>query len=126
MKSINKNIDFYKKIQNITDNAEDLISNSSNIIRDYSELLNEYWDLKKKLSSNVSNPKINSLINYCKESGAEGSKLLGAGNGGFLMSLVKPQNKKKFLNKLQNKLIVPIQFENLGSQIVYYSENENN
>ena len=42
------------------------------------------------------------------------------------MCLVKPENKKKFLTKLKKKLIVPIKFENLGTQIVYYSENEKN
>ena len=40
------------------------------------------------------------------------------------MCLVKPSNKKVF-NKVK-KIIVPIKFENLGTQIVYYSENEKN
>ncbi len=122
--NIDKKKIIYKKIQLITNNAEKLLTKSDNIVRDFSELLNEYWSLKKNLSDNVSNQKINNLIKYCIDSGAEGSKILGAGNGGFLMCLVKPGNKKKFLNKLKKKLIVPIKFENLGTQIVYYSENE--
>ena len=124
--NIEKKKIFYEKIQSITNNAEKLLTRSDNIVRDFSELLNEYWYLKKNLSNNVSNPKINNLIKYCLDSGAEGSKILGAGNGGFLMCLVKPSNKKKFLTKLKRKLIVPIKFENLGTQIVYYSENEKN
>ena len=93
-------------------------------MRDYSELLNEYWNIKKKLSENVSNLKIDNLVRYCQKNGAEGTKLLGAGNGGFLMCLVKKKNKKKFYKNLQKKLIVPIKFENLGSQLIYYSSNE--
>jgi D-glycero-alpha-D-manno-heptose-7-phosphate kinase len=123
---IDQKVDLYRKIHSITNEAEKLLTDSDNIVRDYSELLKEYWYLKKNLASNVSNQRINNLIKYCLDSGAEGSKILGAGNGGFLMCLVKSQNKKKFLDKLQKKLIVPIKFENLGSQIVYYSENEKN
>lgn len=124
--NIEKKRILYKKIQLITNNAEKLLTESDNIVRDFSELLNEYWHLKKNLSNNVSNKKINNLIKYCLDSGAEGSKILGAGNGGFLMCLVKPSNKKNFLIKLKKKLIVPIKFESLGTQIVYYSENEKN
>lgn len=123
---IDQKVDLYRKINSITNEAEKLLTESDNIVRDYSELLKEYWYLKKNLANNVSNQRINNLIKYCLDSGAEGSKILGAGNGGFLMCLVKSQNKKKFLDKLQKKLIVPIKFENLGSQIVYYSENEKN
>ena len=42
------------------------------------------------------------------------------------MCLVESKNRKKFINSLKNKLIVPIKFENLGSQIIYYSQNEKN
>ena len=126
IRSISRNANYYEKIQQITNEAENLLSTSDNIVRDYSELLKEYWFLKKKLSNNVSNSNIDKLIQYCLDSGAEGSKLLGAGNGGFLMCLVKPKNKKKFIEKLKKKLVVPIKFENLGSQIIYYSANDKN
>ena len=124
--SIKQKSSFYKKILEISNNAEKVLSSSDNIVRDFSELLKEYWYLKKKLSNNVSNKKIDDLIKHCFNNGAQGAKLLGAGNGGFLMCLVELKNRKKFINSLKNKLIVPIKFENLGSQIIYYSQNEKN
>lgn len=124
IKNISKKKNLYKDINALTNEAEKILDNSKNIVRDYSELLNEYWNIKKKLSENVSNLKIDNLVRYCQKNGAEGTKLLGAGNGGFLMCLVKKKNKKKFYKNLQKKLIVPIKFENLGSQLIYYSSNE--
>ena len=108
----------------MTDDAEILLNSSDNIIRDFSELINEYWSLKKNLSSNVSNRNLDNLINFCLKNGAESSKIIGAGKGGFLMCLVKQKNKKKFFNSLKKKLIVPIKFEHLGSQLIYYSSDE--
>ncbi len=124
IKNIHKHENIYRKISKLTDDAEDLLSSSDNIVRDFSELIKEYWSLKKNLSNKVSNSKINNLISYCLRNGADSSKILGAGNGGFLLCLVNKKNKKYFLNKLKNKLIVPIKFENLGSQLIYYSSDE--
>ena len=122
LENINKLRNNYKLISDLTIEGEKLIYSSKNIIKDFSYLINEYWKIKKNLSKSVSNKKIDNLINHCKKSGAESVKLLGAGNGGFLLCLVK--NKKKFLSNLKKQMHVPIKFENLGSQIIYFSNNK--
>lgn len=119
MKNIKKMHNFYKLISELTIEGEKLIYSSTNIVKDFSYLINEYWKIKKSLSNSVSNNKIDSLINHCRKSGAESVKLLGAGNGGFLLCLVK--NKKKFVSNLKKKMYVPIKFEGIGSQIIYLS-----
>ncbi len=49
------------------------------------ELLNETWNAKRGVSSLISNQSIDELHDRVMSSGAIGAKLLGAGNGGFLL-----------------------------------------
>jgi D-glycero-alpha-D-manno-heptose-7-phosphate kinase len=57
------------------------------------------------------------------KSGAIGGKLCGAGNGGFLLLCV-PIEKQENVKKSLKKLFVPIKFDNLGSQIIMYNNND--
>jgi D-glycero-alpha-D-manno-heptose-7-phosphate kinase len=52
--------------------------------------------------------------------GALGGKLLGAGGGGFVLFFVEPSKQDKIRKALKSLLEVPIKFENLGSQIIFY------
>ena len=49
------------------------------------DLLNETWNAKRGLSSLITNQSIDELHGRVMSSGAKGAKLLGAGNGGFLL-----------------------------------------
>jgi D-glycero-alpha-D-manno-heptose-7-phosphate kinase len=51
-------------------------------------LLQENWNLKKKMSSGVSNDLIDSYYELSLKLGALGGKVLGAGGGGFLLLCV--------------------------------------
>ena len=124
IKRYSKNISILKEINKISLEAEDKIYNSKNITSDFAELLNKYWYYKKQLASNVSNKSINSLINIGLKNGAVGAKILGAGEGGFVMFLVEEKNISKLAKSFKGKLTLPINFEGTGSQIIYFSENE--
>ena len=63
---------------------------------DFADLMEEYWWYKKRLSNDVTNIKIEKILNFAKKKGAYSGKLLGAGNGGFLMLLIDPKNKNIF------------------------------
>jgi len=125
MKKIDIKHSFYKQILDITYKAEDKIQNSKNIVSDFSELMQKYWWYKKKLSSIVSNPKINSIYDLGIKCGAYAGKLLGAGGGGFMMFLIDPKKRSYFEKKFEKYTIVPIKFENLGSQIIYHQDTNN-
>ena len=43
----------------------------------------EHWEMKKKLSSGVTNNQIDSIYNTALDNGAVGGKISGAGGGGF-------------------------------------------
>ena len=59
------------------------------------ELLRENWALKRQLTAGISNSAIDAMYDIGMENGALGGKLLGAGAGGFMMFLVKPENNTR-------------------------------
>ena len=78
------------------------------------QILNENWELKKSLASNISNLEIDEMILKSKKLGANSAKILGAGNGGFLM-LIAPQEKHLNIVKNLGLKHVPIKFDNVGT-----------
>lgn len=97
--------------------AADLLKGGN--LEDFGKLLHENWEIKKSLSSQISNNFIDEIYEAGKSSGALGGKLLGAGNGGFIMFFVKPENQANVKAKLNKLLYVPVKFENSGSQIIF-------
>ncbi len=86
------------------------------------KLLHEGWDLKKKLSSKITNPLIDQAYEAAMGAGALGGKLCGAGSGGFLALLVPPEHQEAVKVVLQTFLVVPFRFEKSGSTIIYMKE----
>ena len=92
-------------------------------IDDIGYLLDESWQTKKRLSSIVSNDKIDYYITKAKKSGALGCKILGAGSGGFLLVYADNNLHKKIINDL-NLINIPFNFENKGSKIIFNSNKK--
>jgi D-glycero-alpha-D-manno-heptose-7-phosphate kinase len=46
--------------------------------------------------------------------------LTGAGGGGFLLLFVPPDKQASVIEALDGQLHVPFEFENQGSQIIFY------
>jgi D-glycero-alpha-D-manno-heptose-7-phosphate kinase len=82
-------------------------------------LLNETWKIKKALSASVSSYKIDSIYNKGIINGAIGGKLLGAGGGGFFLFYVPKDNQTFFLKNMKNFIVIPVEFENYGSRIIF-------
>ena len=92
---------------------------SYNNFDDFGLLLNETWKIKKSLSSSVSTYGVNSIYNIGMKNGAIGGKLLGADGGGFFLFYVPKDNKNFFIKKMKNFVVIPVEFENYGSQIIF-------
>ena len=69
-------------------------------------LLNQNFEIKKNVSSKVSNPMIDSLIEEIKKVGVLGAKISGAGGGGFISCYVDPRKKGDFYNYLKLKNLI--------------------
>ncbi len=93
--------------------------NSPDDICGFGELLNEAWEVKRKLSTKVSNVEVDELYDAALSAGALGGKLTGAGGGGFLLLFVPPDRQTKVREQLNKLIHVPFQFEFSGSQIIF-------
>lgn len=86
------------------------------------ELLDKNWQLKRQMTKNISDTQIDDWYKKGVLAGASGGKLLGAGNGGFIMFFApraKHVNIKKALKDLK---CVPFSFERSGSKIVFQTK----
>lgn len=100
------------------------ILNSNSDLSGIGKLLHESWKIKRGLSSKISSPQIDEIYSVALRAGAIGGKLLGAGGGGFMLLLAKPEAQPKIRRALKNLLYVPFKFESVGSQIIFYSLDE--
>ena len=96
---------------------------NGNNIDEFGKLLHSAWITKKKLSSHISNTRIDNLYDYAIKNGALGGKLLGAGGGGFFLFYVKKEMKSSFLKNNKKIINVPFNFSNNGTEIVYKDLN---
>ena len=90
----------------------------TNKLNEFGELMNYNWELKKKLSTNISNNGINEIYDLAIKNGAIGGKLLGAGSGGFLLFYIP---KEAQISKIQNLIKlkrVHFKFESDGTVII--------
>lgn len=111
-----------KFLREICDQALKEITNKKINWNEIASLLNQQWNLKKSLATGVSNNELDYLVDKGFKYGAIGSKLLGAGGGGFIMFLVDPEHQNKFIELMsQTHHSLKIRVDNVGSTIIYYS-----
>jgi len=113
--------DYLQRMYQMVFEAEKIISDEKpeDMIKYLGELLHEGWNLKKRLSSKITNDFIDEK--YCKamEAGAYGGKIAGAGGGGFLFMLAPREKQQAVRQALDGLLEVNFKFENEGSKIIY-------
>jgi D-glycero-alpha-D-manno-heptose-7-phosphate kinase len=113
-----------KKMINLVNESISILQNKSDKLDDFGSLLNEQWLVKQGMSSKISNVDIDLIYQSGLKAGALGGKLLGAGGGGFMLFFVRPEQQDRVREKLKHLLYVPICFDHLGSQIIYYSHED--
>lgn len=82
------------------------------------ELLNKGWENKKKMSSSISNPVIDSIYETAIKAGATGGKISGAGGGGFFMFYCPNNSRYRVIEEL-SKLggeFRRFRFTNIGAE----------
>ena len=104
----------------MVDEAQGILQNPSANINDFGVLLDEAWQLKRGLSSKVSNLQIDQIYEAGIHAGATGGKILGAGGGGFLLFFAPPEKHASVRTALSKLIEVPFDFDYGGSQIILY------
>jgi D-glycero-alpha-D-manno-heptose-7-phosphate kinase len=112
------------RMKEMVDHAIEVLNGPQEGISDLGRLIHESWLLKRSLSSRVSTKEIDEIYESACSAGASGGKLLGAGGGGFMLIFAPGHAQAKIKEKLKKLLYVPFRFENLGSQVVFYSPEE--
>ena len=95
-----------------------LLKNNFNI-REFGNLVHQNWEIKKKINKFTSNKSIDRFYNIGIKAGAYGGKLLGAGNGGFILFVCSKHNHYKILKKLKKLTKIDIKFDYTGTRITY-------
>ncbi len=84
----------------------------------FGEILDETWQLKRQLANTITNQQIDDWYEKARKAGACGGKICGAGGGGFLLMLVKPEFREGVRAALHDLPEVSVDFEAHGSQVI--------
>jgi len=87
----------------------------------FGKLLDESWKIKKKVSSRISNPRINQIYDAALARGALGGKVTGAGGGGFLLLYCEKQKQDAVRAAMREFGLkeMKFHFDLAGTKVVY-------
>jgi D-glycero-alpha-D-manno-heptose-7-phosphate kinase len=86
----------------------------------FGSLLNEHWETKKQRSTSVTDSQIDRWYSCAMAAGAKGGKIIGAGNGGFLLLYAPPDAKLAVRNAMTEEGLreVTYRFEFDGAKVI--------
>lgn len=114
-KNFDKNIKNLIQIRDLSYDFKKEIKKKNPQIKNLGKIIDESWKIKKKFSNLITNKHINHLYEKTKQFGSYGGKLLGAGNGGYILIITSNKNKNLFKKKFQSKFIVEVEIDTKGS-----------
>lgn len=117
--AIPRRTDELHEIQNLVDTATEILTSNADLT-DFGRLLHEAWLLKRSISDKIAPAFVDEIYDRAIRAGASGGKLLGAGGGGFMLFIVRPDLHNQVLSALSELLVVPVELDRAGSQIIFY------
>jgi D-glycero-alpha-D-manno-heptose-7-phosphate kinase len=90
-------IEVYDEIKKIGKQSVDLLKKAD--LEGLGQAMDKHWNLKKKLSKEMSTTRFDKMYLQLKKMGSSGGKIIGAGGGGFFMMAV-PGDVDAYLNKI--------------------------
>jgi len=118
--NMHKRVEKMIRIEEMVDEAIDILSDEKRSILDFGVLLDEGWQIKRTLSEKITTEEIDNIYSLALDAGAIGGKILGAGGGGFLLLFARPEDQPEILERLKDYIHVPFKFDNSGSRVVLY------
>jgi D-glycero-alpha-D-manno-heptose-7-phosphate kinase len=110
-------------MQRMVDQAAAILLDEREPVHRLGELLNESWMLKRSLAKSVTNDRVDQIYDTAIKAGASGGKLLGAGGGGFLIFIVRPELRNRVSEALRGLIQVSVDADREGSRIMVYEPN---
>lgn len=87
-------------------------------IHQIGRLMDKSWEVKRSLSSSVSNPIIDDIYNRAKYLGCYG-KVIGAGGGGCMLLIFDRKLKNKVKNEFKEFVTIDFKMSFEGSKVMY-------
>jgi D-glycero-alpha-D-manno-heptose-7-phosphate kinase len=100
------------------------VLSQSDDLTGFGEILHEGWEIKRSLSSKVTNHEVDEIYSTARKNGAIGGKLTGAGGGGFMLLFAPPDRHRAIRKALASLIFVPVKFDFNGSQIIFLDHQE--
>jgi D-glycero-alpha-D-manno-heptose-7-phosphate kinase len=110
-------------IQGMVDEAMALLLDEREPVHRLGEMLHESWMLKRSLAGRITSDRIDEIYGAAMAGGASGGKLLGAGGGGFLVFVTRPERRAAVCEALRGLIQVSFDIDNEGSRIMVYEPN---
>ena len=117
----NKKRKLMREMVNLANEMKYLLE--SNNLEAVGELLDKNWKLKRQIVAGVTDSQIDDWYQQGISAGAKGGKLLGAGNGGFMMFYAPFDKHRDIVKAMGGLREIPFSFDQNGSQIVFYQPN---
>ncbi len=110
-----------RQMYDLVDEAKKVLEDKNGDLDEFGRLLDTTWKLKRQTGGSITTNSIDTLYEKGIQAGALGGKLLGAGGGGFLLFYVQPEKQQSVKEAMREMLYVPFQFEDGGTQVIYYA-----
>ena len=115
--------DILRQMRDLVPELRDVLASGINLSR-FGEILHQGWELKRSITTEISNSEIDEYYQRARSAGALGGKLLGAGGGGFLLFYVEPQNHQRVIRALGDLYHMQVGLDAGGTRITYYDQTK--
>ncbi len=112
------------EMKQLVEEAETILIDKDKSLDEFGRLLDYTWKLKRQTGGKISTDAIDTLYDRALRLGALGGKLLGAGGGGFLLFYVPEEQQEQMKKEFSDLLYVPFEFENDGTDFIYYAPED--
>ena len=92
------------------------------VIERFMDHVNENWRLKRQFHQDISNPKIDAVIERAYSAGATAAKVCGAGGGGFLYLMVPPSMQDNVRTTLSELSELRFKFNETGAEVIFHDK----
>jgi D-glycero-alpha-D-manno-heptose-7-phosphate kinase len=117
-KNTSDRMDFLMAMRGQAHYLQRMMSNGAVNMDAFGALLHRGWQFKKQLASSITSDRIDHWYDVATQAGACGGKICGAGAGGFLLFLVKPECQQAVREALTDLIEVRVRPEVQGSCIL--------
>lgn len=123
LSQLDKHLDLYKRLRDLTESLVIKISNEKDadvIHFNLEQTIKASHKIKIEIANGLISKYSQSIINKLISINVNGYRIVGAGNGGFILALVHPNKREDFRQKFSNVQFIKPVISRLGSFIQHF------